>query len=830
VNTSVRKSPTQGHVAILSLWILLFLISTAVSASAQAVLVHDFDSLATGQYPDGRLLQASDGFLYGMTRMGGATNGAQGTIFKLLPDGTSFSIIKSFNCAFTLTNPCVPSQGAGLIQLADGYLYGTTNGGGANRAGTVFKILPDGTNFTVIKSFNGTTDGCIPNGLVQGLDTFLYGTNQLCGTGNAGTAFKLLPNGDSFSVIKSFTCLIATDGCRPHGELIQSVSDGFLYGTTESGGANCAFSIIPNGVGCDGLVFKLSTNGLSFSILKSLDCVLGGPGCSPIGGLIQLDDGFLYGNAGGGGANGVGTVFRILPDGTLFSVLHNSGDPAPGGLNDGIGPIYSLLHLGDDFLYGVAADGGISASGGLGTLFKLARNGGGFTVLHTFGFDLLGAGFHPNSSLILANDGNIYGTTNQGGQALGGGIYRLPGPIVVKQTPAITWSNPADIIYGTALSATQLNATASVPGTFTYTPVLGNVLNAANGQTLHADFAPTDIANYNNASANVSINVLQATTTISVNNMPNNVNIGGTFTPTFTYAGDGIKSVTSSSLGTCTVSGGIVSFVGAGPCTVVAHATAGVNYAAANGSPQSFTILRQTPVITWNNPANIVYGTALGNTQLNATANVAGAFAYIPATGTVLNAGNGQSLHVDFTPTDTVNNNNASRNVSINVLQATTTISVTNLPGNVPLGGSFAPTYAYSGDGIKSVTSSTLGNCTVSGGIVSFVGAGTCTVVAHATAGVNYAAANGSPQSFAITDGGVNEQLIILVGSVKSMNLSKGRETSLISKLASPPTCRLLQDFINEVSAQTGKSISLSQANQLNNAANALRLSLGCSP
>ena len=80
---------------------------------------------------------------------------------------------------------------------------------------------------------------------------------------------------------------------------------------------------------------------------------------------------------------------------------------------------------------------------------------------------------------------------------------------VLKATPTITWNNPADIIYGTALSATQLNATASVPVSLTYTPPATTVLNAGNGQTLSVNFVPTDTANYNNASQNVSINVLE---------------------------------------------------------------------------------------------------------------------------------------------------------------------------------------------------------------------------------------------------------------------------------------------------------------------------------
>ena len=86
---------------------------------------------------------------------------------------------------------------------------------------------------------------------------------------------------------------------------------------------------------------------------------------------------------------------------------------------------------------------------------------------------------------------------------------------VLKATSTITWSAPADITYGTALSATQLNATANVPGSFVYSPVAGTVLNAGCGQTLSVTFTPTDAANYTSATATTTITVLKATSTIS---------------------------------------------------------------------------------------------------------------------------------------------------------------------------------------------------------------------------------------------------------------------------------------------------------------------------
>src|SRR4029077_7927963 len=86
---------------------------------------------------------------------------------------------------------------------------------------------------------------------------------------------------------------------------------------------------------------------------------------------------------------------------------------------------------------------------------------------------------------------------------------------VSKATPVITWANPADITFGTPLSATQLNATANTPGTFVYNPLAGTVLNAGAGQALSVTFTPTDAANFTTATKTASIDVLKATPVIT---------------------------------------------------------------------------------------------------------------------------------------------------------------------------------------------------------------------------------------------------------------------------------------------------------------------------
>jgi hypothetical protein len=180
------------------------------------------------------------------------------------------------------------------------------------------------------------------------------------------------------------------------------------------------------------------------------------------------------------------------------------------------------------------------------------------------------------------------------------------------------------------------------------------------------------------------------------------------------------------------------------------------------GPTTSFTVngsgWPSMPVIIWPTPSPITYGTPLSATQLNATAtavgtgaSVAGTFSYLPAAGTVLSPGS-PTLQVTFTPTDPSAFMQAAASVALTVNQATPTISISDIPFGVKNGGSFSVTYSYSGNGspTESVSSSTPGVCTVSGNLVSFVGVGTCTLQASATATADYTAATGSAQSFRV--------------------------------------------------------------------------------
>jgi hypothetical protein len=238
---------------------------------------------------------------------------------------------------------------------------------------------------------------------------------------------------------------------------------------------------------------------------------------------------------------------------------------------------------------------------------------------------------------------------------------------VLKATPAITWPAPADIAYGTALGAAQLNATTTVDGTFVYTPAAGTVLNAGAAQTLSLTFTPDDPASYNSATATAEITVLKASPAIEWP-APAAITYG-------TVLGAAQLNATSEVAGSFEYSPAVGAVLDAGARTLAATFTPEdeSNYNSQTASVD-ITVLKATPTITWPAPADIVYGTALGAAQLNATASIPGTFEYTPAAGTLLNAGAAQTLSVTFRPTDAENYDAATATVTISVNRATPTI------------------------------------------------------------------------------------------------------------------------------------------------------------
>jgi hypothetical protein len=297
----------------------------------------------------------------------------------------------------------------------------------------------------------------------------------------------------------------------------------------------------------------------------------------------------------------------------------------------------------------------------------------------------------------------------------------------------ITWANPAAIVYGTALGATQLNATTTVPGAFVYTPASGTVLSAGAAQTLSVTFTPTDTANYNNANKSVTIDVAKATPLITWAN-PAGIVYGTALSATQLNA-------TTTVPGTFVytpAAGAVLSAGSAQTLSTTFTPTDTANYNSANKSV-TIDVAKATPVITWANPAGIIYGTALSATQLNATTTVPGTFVYTPAAGTVLSAGAAQALSVVFTPTDAANYNGANKSVTIDVAKATPTITWAN-PADIIYGTALSATQL---NATASVPGTFVYN-PIAGTVLSAGAAQTLSVTFTPTDGANYNSASPS--------------------------------------------------------------------------------------
>ena len=264
-------------------------------------------------------------------------------------------------------------------------------------------------------------------------------------------------------------------------------------------------------------------------------------------------------------------------------------------------------------------------------------------------------------------------------QAAGVGAKTTP----VQITPSLAWNTPAVLQYGTALSGAQLNATSNVPGSFVYTPGPGTVLNAGS-TTLLTTFTPNDAATYRSATVSTVLVVNQATPVISWP-VPSSVVTG-------TALSASQLNATADVAGSFTYSPGYGALVPAGATTLQASFTPAdtVNYVATSASTTLHVTTKQmsTPVIQWQQVGAIAYGTSLSGVQLNASANVAGSFAYNPGPGSVLGAGL-HTLQVTFTPADATSYTPVTASTGVYVNQALPTLQW-DAPGAIVQGSALS--------------------------------------------------------------------------------------------------------------------------------------------
>ena len=319
------------------------------------VVLHRFGGGNDGANPVAGLLLGRNGALYGTTLNGGNTRCPQGcgVLFKVDQSGRETVLYR-----FTGTNADAANPGAGVIFDQNGNLFGTSEQGGDQGFGAVFKLTRTGGVWkeSTLHSFHEFKDGYDPHdGLVMDQAGSLYGTTMKGGRSLDGVIFQMTQDssGWNFTTLYSFDPH-GGDGIHPVSGLIFDQA-GALYGTTQFGGAKNSLD--------SGTVFKLPLSGderLLYSFTGGKD------GSQPTAGVVFDHTGALYGTTFAGGHSGQGVVFKLTPqtDGSYVeTVLHSFT-----GGSDGGGPLGGLVLGKDGALYGTASVGGRENQG---VIFRL---------------------------------------------------------------------------------------------------------------------------------------------------------------------------------------------------------------------------------------------------------------------------------------------------------------------------------------------------------------------------------------------------------------------------------------------------------------------------
>ena len=374
----------------------------------------DFDG-ANGHDPNGSLMEASNGKLYGMTTAGGSSGA--GVVFSFDPSSSTFIELKDFEAADG-RNPS-----ASLMQASNGKVYGMTPTGGRRNVGVIFSFDPSTGAYTKLKDFD-YADGAYPFGsLVQAKNGKLYGmTNSgAAGSNYEGVIFSLDPSTSIYTKLMNFD---GTNGAHPNGSLVQA-SNGKLYGMTTAGGS-----------GGNGVIFSFDP---STTIYTNLNDFHFANGAEPYGSLTQASNGKLYGMTQYGGSNAAGVIFSFDPSSSIYTKLKDFDG------NSNYGPYGSLLQASDGKLYGMTYSGGID---GVGVIFSFDPSSSIYSKLVDFDFF---NGAHPDGNLMQASDGKLYGMTHRGGSSDAGVIFSLdPLSSSYSKLKDFEFTNGVNYYYGSA--------------------------------------------------------------------------------------------------------------------------------------------------------------------------------------------------------------------------------------------------------------------------------------------------------------------------------------------------------------------------------------------
>lgn len=432
---------------------VLFKYDIALSSFTKVI---DFDGTAKGSFPDGGLMLATDGKLYGMTSAGGTYD--VGVAFAYDPVSTTFTKLFDFDGPFKGAVPW-----GDMLQASNGKLYGMTSVGGNGvgyygPSGVVFSYEIATSSYTKLFDFNNGTNGNSPTGALTRASTGkFYGTAH-GGAPGFGILFNLNASNNVFTKLHEFDF---TNGAYPSGNLRQAAS-GLFYGTTFKGGADSA-----------GVIFKLDP---ATNVYTKLVDFNGANGNSPNGGLLEATNGKLYGLTSSGGDSAYGVLYSYDPASGTYAKLFDFD-----GRANGSKPLGSLVQGNNGKLYGLTSAGGmydntfVTGAVGTGVLFKFDPSSNTYTKLHDFGDNVVNDGALVEGSLLKATNGKLYGTTTSGGTT-GAGIMFEYDPVSDVYTnlydfSTIFWRPWGDLMQasnGKIYGATSDTYTGS---TFSFDPV-----------------------------------------------------------------------------------------------------------------------------------------------------------------------------------------------------------------------------------------------------------------------------------------------------------------------------------------------------------------------
>ncbi|MEO1713785.1 MAG: choice-of-anchor tandem repeat GloVer-containing protein, partial [Bacteroidota bacterium] len=310
--------------------------------------------------------------------------------------------------------------------FSQGELWGVSESGGLDGVGCIFKTDVDGSNASLVYSFESKAPGKRPEELnLYEYNGLLYGVTSGGGLTGDGVLFSYDPNTQIYTALTSFIDSIV--GTDPDYSVVVT-SDDKVYGTTDFRGPLEFY----------GVLYSFDLNTQAFEVLVAFDSttVNGSEKALTLG-----SDGHLYGTAGDGGANGDGLIFKYDLGTNAYSVLYDFSDDI---LADGDTPDDALLEVSPGLFYGTTDRGGLNSDG---VLFSFDVNTGTYTKL--FDFDDNISGEFPQGTLLLGSNQKIYGSTREGGTFNDGAIFEYdPATSIFTLLHSFTNSSDGENPYG----------------------------------------------------------------------------------------------------------------------------------------------------------------------------------------------------------------------------------------------------------------------------------------------------------------------------------------------------------------------------------------------